>query len=306
MSVEVRDLTRLFGEQVAVGRISFNAKPGDIMGFLGPNGAGKSTTMKIITGYLPPTSGEVKVCGLDVQNQTLQVKKKIGYLPENNPLYPDMYVHEFLHFAGSIYISSKKKLNNAVMEMVELCGLTHEQNKKIGELSKGYRQRVGLAQALLHDPPVLILDEPTTGLDPNQIIEIRELIKNISKEKTVIFSTHIMQEAQALCNKVVIINKGRIVADDMPEKLKISEIAVIKIIVEFKEKASAKALKKIKGVLDVQRIRDFEYLISSESETDVRPELFLFATDHGLTLIRLNQLDNSMEDVFRELTSNKK
>jgi len=306
MSVEVRDLTRLFGEQVAVGRISFNAKPGDIMGFLGPNGAGKSTTMKIITGYLPPTSGEVKVCGLDVQNQTLQVKKKIGYLPENNPLYPDMYVHEFLHFAGSIYISSKKKLNIAIMEMVELCGLTREQNKKIGELSKGYRQRVGLAQALLHDPPVLILDEPTTGLDPNQIIEIRELIKNISKEKTVIFSTHIMQEAQALCNKVVIINKGRIVADDMPEKLKISEIAVIKIIVEFKEKASVKALKKIKGVLDVQRVRDFEYLISSESETDVRPELFLFATDHGLTLIRLNQLDNSMEDVFRELTSNKK
>jgi len=306
MSVEVRDLTRLFGEQVAVGRISFNAKPGDIMGFLGPNGAGKSTTMKIITGYLPPTSGEVKVCGLDVQNQTLQVKKKIGYLPENNPLYPDMYVHEFLHFAGSIYISSKKKLNIAIMEMVELCGLTREQNKKIGELSKGYRQRVGLAQALLHDPPVLILDEPTTGLDPNQIIEIRELIKNISKEKTVIFSTHIMQEAQALCNKVVIINKGRIVADDMPEKLKISEIAVIKIIVEFKEKASVKALKKIKGVLDVQRVRDFEYLISSESETDVRPELFLFATNHGLTLIRLNQLDNSMEDVFRELTSNKK
>ncbi len=306
MSVEVRDLTRLFGNQVAVGRISFKAKPGDIMGFLGPNGAGKSTTMKIIAGYLPPTSGEVKVCGLDVQNQTLQVKKRIGYLPENNPLYLDMYVHEFLRFAGSMYISSKRKLNNSIMEMVEFCGLTHEQNKKIGTLSKGYRQRVGLAQSLLHDPPVLILDEPTTGLDPNQIIEIRELIKDVSKEKTVIFSTHIMQEVQALCNKVVIINKGRIVADDMPEKLKISETEEIKIVVEFKEKASVKALKKIKGIVDVQRVKNFEYLISSKSETDVRPELFLFATDHGLTLIRLNQLDSSMEDVFRQLTNNKK
>lgn len=303
MSVEVRDLTKIFGRQIAVGRISFTAKPGDIMGFLGPNGAGKSTTMKIITGYLPPTTGEVTVCGMDVENQTLQVKKKIGYLPENNPLYLDMYVHEFLRFAGSMYISPKRKLNNSIMEMVEFCGLTHEQNKKIGALSKGFRQRVGLAQALLHDPQVLILDEPTTGLDPNQIIEIRELIKTISKEKTVIFSTHIMQEVQALCNKVVIINKGRIVADDMPEKLKISKTEEVKIVVEFKEKASMKALRKIKGVLDVQRIRNFEYMISSESETDVRPELFLFATDHGLTMIRLNQLDSSMEDVFRQLTN---
>jgi ABC-2 type transport system ATP-binding protein len=260
--------------------------------------------MKIITGYLPPTSGEVLVCGLDVQNKPLEVKKKIGYLPENNPLYLDMYVHEFLRFAGSLYIPSKKKLKNAIKEMVEICSLTREQNKKIGALSKGYRQRVGLAQALLHNPPVLILDEPTTGLDPNQIIEIRELIKNVSKEKTVIFSTHIMQEVQALCNKVVIINKGRIVADDMPEKLQISETEAIRIVVEFKENADVRALKKIKGVIEVKQFKDFEYLITSEKESDVRPDLFTFATQHGLTLIRLNQLDSSMEDVFRQLTKN--
>ncbi len=302
MSVEVRDLVKVFDKQVAVDRISFEARPGDIMGFLGPNGAGKSTTMKIITGYLPPTSGEVKVCGLDVQTHPLEVKKKIGYLPENNPLYPDMYVHEFLRFSGSMYISSKKKLKAAVKEMIGICGLTPEQNKKIGALSKGYRQRVGLAQALLHDPPVLILDEPTTGLDPNQIVEIRELITKVSREKTVIFSTHIMQEVQALCNKVVIINKGRVVANDMPEKLQVSETEEIKIIVEFKEKASVSSLKKINGVTGVKKIKDFEYLITSNKEVDVRPELFMFATGNGLTLIRLNQLDSSMEDVFRQLT----
>ena len=302
MSVEVRDLVKVFDKQVAVDRISFEARPGDIMGFLGPNGAGKSTTMKIITGYLPPTSGEVKVCSLDVQTHPLEVKKKIGYLPENNPLYPDMYVHEFLSFSGSMYISSKKKLKAAVKEMIGICGLTPEQNKKIGALSKGYRQRVGLAQALLHDPPVLILDEPTTGLDPNQIVEIRELITKVSREKTVIFSTHIMQEVQALCNKVVIINKGRVVANDMPEKLQVSEMEEIKIIVEFKEKASVSALKKINGVTGVKKIKDFEYLITSKKEVDVRPELFMFATGNGLTLIRLNQLDSSMEDVFRQLT----
>lgn len=304
MSVEVRDLTKVCGKQVAVNRISFNARPGDIMGFLGPNGAGKSTTMKIITGYLPPTTGVAIVCGLDVENKPLEVKKKIGYLPENNPLYLDMYVHEFLDFAGSLYIPSKKKLKNAIKEMVEICSLTKEQNKKIGALSKGYRQRVGLAQALLHNPPVLILDEPTTGLDPNQIIEIRELIKNVSKEKTVIFSTHIMQEVQALCNKVVIINKGRIVADDMPEKLQISETEAIRIVVEFKENADVSALKKIKGVIEVKQFKDFEYLVTTAKESDVRPDLFMFATQHGLTLIRLNQLDSSMEDVFRQLTKN--
>ncbi len=306
MSVEVRNLTKIFDQQEAVSRVSFDAQPGDIMGFLGPNGAGKSTTMKIITGYLPPTSGTVRVCGLDVENQPLSVKKKIGYLPENNPLYLDMYVHEFLRFSGSLYIPSRKKLHRAVKEMVNICGLTPEQNKKIGALSKGYRQRVGLAQALLHDPPVLILDEPTTGLDPNQIVEIRELITSVSREKTVIFSTHIMQEVQALCNKVVIINKGRIVANDMPEKLQISESEEIKIVVEFLEEASIKSLKKIPGVTGVKKVKDFEYLITSGKDTDIRPDLFMFATHNGLTLIRLNQLDSSMEDVFRQLTKNVK
>ncbi len=304
MSVEVRNLIKVFDKQEAVSRISFDAQPGDIMGFLGPNGAGKSTTMKIIAGYLPPTSGTVKVCGLDVENRPLGIKKKIGYLPENNPLYGDMYVHEFLRFSGSMYLSSKRKLKEAVKEMVHICGLTKEQNKKIGALSKGYRQRVGLAQALLHDPPVLILDEPTTGLDPNQIVEIRELITSVSKQKTVIFSTHIMQEVQALCNKVVIINKGRVIANDIPEKLQISKAEEIKIVVEFMENASEESLKKIKGVTGVKKIKDFEYLISSEKESDVRPDLFMFATSNGLTLIRLNQLDSSMEDVFRQLTKN--
>jgi len=290
--------------QKAVDRITFNVRPGDIMGFLGPNGAGKSTTMKIITGYLPLTEGTVMVCGQDVQLHAHDIKKKIGYLPENNPLYPDMYVREYLSFVGSLFIKSRPRLRAAVEDMVEKCGLTQEVSKKIGALSKGYRQRVGLAQALLHDPPVLILDEPTTGLDPNQIIEIRTLIKEVSKDKTVIFSTHIMQEVQAMCNKVIIINRGRIVANDVPEKLRISEMETNKIIVEFKEEIDTKEVTKIKGVIKVDQLRQFEYRITAEKDIDVRPALFKFATEQGMTLIRLNQLDNSMEEVFRQLTKN--
>ncbi len=302
MSVEVRRLTKIFGKQKAVDRITFTAKTGDIMGFLGPNGAGKSTTMKIITGYLPPTEGSVLVKGYDVQQQTMKVKKNIGYLPENNPLYPDMYVKEYLRFIGRIHALSGSGMPAAIEDIINRCGLEDEQHKKIGALSKGYRQRVGLAQALLHDPPVLILDEPTTGLDPNQIIEIRQLIKSISKEKTVIFSTHILQEVQAICNKVIIINKGRIVADDVPEKLKLSDADSNKILVEFKEPVNPAQIMKIRGVLKVEEIRNHEYRISSDKEIDVRPALFQFAADNGFTLIRLNQLDNSIEDVFRQLT----
>jgi ABC-2 type transport system ATP-binding protein len=304
MSVEVRRLTKNFGLQKAVDRITFNVRPGDIMGFLGPNGAGKSTTMKIITGYLPQTEGTVMVCGKDVETHPHEIKKNIGYLPENNPLYPDMYIREYLTFVGSLYINSKAKLREAVAQMIKKCGLSAEANKKIGALSKGYRQRVGLAQALLHDPPVLILDEPTTGLDPNQIIEIRTLIKEVSKDKTVIFSTHIMQEVQALCNKIIIINRGRIVANDVPEKLRISEMETNKIIVEFKEAINTDELMKINGVMKVDQLRQFEYRITAKKEIDVRPALFKFATDSGYTLIRLNQLDNSMEEVFRQLTKN--
>lgn len=212
MSIEVNKITKLYGEQKALNDVSFSIKSGEIVGFLGPNGAGKSTLMKIISCYLPPSAGTIKVCGLDVMEQSMEVRKKVGYLPEHNPLYLDMYVKEYLEFVGRFY--DVKKLNDRVKEMVEITGLTIEQNKKIGQLSKGYRQRVGLAQAIIHDPQVLILDEPTTGLDPNQLVEIRNLIKELGKNKTVMLSTHIMQEVQAICERAIIINHGKIVADD--------------------------------------------------------------------------------------------
>ena len=215
MSIQVQNLTKIYGEQRAVNDITFDVNPGEIVGFLGPNGAGKSTTMKIATGYLPATSGTVSVCGFDVQKKPMDVRRNIGYLPEHNPLYLDMYVKEFLEFVGSLYKIKGKALANRITEVIDLVGLTLEQKKKIGQLSKGYRQRVGLAQALIHNPPVLILDEPTTGLDPNQLAEIRQVIRTIGKEKTVIFSTHIMQEVEAICDRVVIINKGNIVADNL-------------------------------------------------------------------------------------------
>ncbi len=219
MSLQVQQLTKIYGAQRALDDISFSVRKGEIVGFLGPNGAGKSTTMKIATTYLPPTSGSVWVEGINVEHQPIEVKKMIGYLPEHNPLYLDMYVHEYLQFVGSVYGLRGTALRIRVRELVEMCGLVREQNKRIEALSKGYRQRVGLAQALIHNPQVLILDEPTSGLDPNQILEIRKLIKAISDNKTVIFSTHIMQEVQALCDRVIIINKGKIVADDSIENL---------------------------------------------------------------------------------------
>lgn len=219
MSLQVQQVTKIYGGQKAVDNISFSIQKGEIVGFLGPNGAGKSTTMKIATTYLPPTSGSVWVEGINVEEQPIEVKKVIGYLPEHNPLYLDMFVHEYLQFVGSVYGLKGSNLKRRVQELVEMCGLTREQNKRIEALSKGYRQRVGLAQALIHSPQVLILDEPTSGLDPNQILEIRKLIKDISREKTVIFSTHIMQEVEALCDRVIIISKGKIVADDLLENL---------------------------------------------------------------------------------------
>ena len=304
MSIEVRGLTKVFGEQVAVNNLSFTAKKGEIVGFLGPNGAGKSTTMKIITGYIPPSEGSITVCGFDVVNQAIQSRRNIGYLPEHNPLYLDMYVHEYLHFVGSLHISSGQFLKQRVPEMIEMCGLTREQNKLIGALSKGYRQRVGLAQALLHDPEVLILDEPTTGLDPNQIIEIRELIRRVSKDKIVIFSTHIMQEVQALCSRVLIINNGNLVADDVPDNLKNIQKESVVISVEFKEMVEAELFSKINGVLSV-KTKDNFILIEAERQIDIRADIFKFATENGLTLIGMNQEASTMEDVFRQLTQNK-
>lgn len=303
MSIEVKNLTKVFNTQVAVNNISFRAQKGEIIGFLGPNGAGKSTTMKIITGYIPPTEGTVKVCGFDVVNSPIQSRQNIGYLPEHNPLYLDMYVHEYLRFVGSLHISNRRFIRERVLEMIELCGLKKEQNKLIRALSKGFRQRVGLAQALLHDPEVLILDEPTTGLDPNQIIEIRGLIRNISKHKIVIFSTHIMQEVQALCSRVLIINNGRLVADDVPDNLKNIQKESIIISVEFKEKIDPELIKSIEGVLSVKQ-KDQFILVEADKDVDVRPAIFKFAGEKGFTLLGMNQEANSMEDVFRKLTQN--
>lgn len=302
MSVTITNLTKVFGEQRAVDNISFEAKPGLITGFLGPNGAGKSTTMKIATSYLPPTSGEVLVCDIDVVQKPAEVRKVIGYLPEHNPLYLEMYVREYLAFIGKVHGLSGKQLTSRVEEIIALCGLTKEQNKKIEMLSKGYRQRVGLAQALIHDPKVLILDEPTTGLDPNQIVEIRNLIKSISAEKTVILSTHIMQEVQALCDRVVVINNGKVVANNAIDQLKLEARPVTIIKVEFSESVEKEALLQIKGVEDVEMSKPGHYVLSSKADRDIRPDIFKFATENNITLVGLSQEEVTMENIFQDLT----
>jgi len=306
MSVVVSDLVKTYGTQNAVDHISFQAATGEIVGFLGPNGAGKSTTMKIATCYIPPTSGTIKVAGYDVVDSPMEVRRKVGYLPEHNPLYLDMYVHEYLSFAGSLYGLSSSQLKSRVPEMVDVCGLNIEQNKKIGALSKGYRQRVGLAQALIHNPEVLILDEPTTGLDPNQIVEIRNLIKNIAKEKTIIFSTHIMQEVQAICDRVVIINRGKIVADSKVGELKNVVSSENIITVEFEKDIEITHLQDIEGVIEVTKQGVGKYQIRSKPEVDVRAAIFRKAADQSWTLVGLKQEERSIENIFRELTGNKK
>ncbi|HZY80041.1 MAG TPA: gliding motility-associated ABC transporter ATP-binding subunit GldA [Cyclobacteriaceae bacterium] len=301
MSITVRNLTKVYGSRAAVDNVSFQIGRGEVVGFLGPNGAGKSTTMKILTGYLPPTEGSVLVCDQEVSQQR-SVRKTIGYLPEHNPLYLDMYVHEFLDFVGKVYGIHGSSLKKRVAEIVEQCGLTIEQNKKIEMLSKGYRQRVGLAQALLHDPQVLILDEPTTGLDPNQIVEIRQLIKSISANKTVLFSTHIMQEVQALCDRAIVINKGTIVADATIKDL-VSRNEGVKIFVaEFETPIATTDLLEIEGVDDVQELTPSSFKLITNSGTDIRPSIFRFAADKNLSLLGLRQEENSLESVFRDLT----
>jgi len=300
MSLQVTSLTKQYGQQRAVDDISFTVKRGDVVGFLGPNGAGKSTTMKIITGFLPPTSGTVWVEGMDVTSQAIDVKKIVGYLPEHNPLYLDMYVHEYLHFAGKLYHLHGSKLKQRTAEVIERCGLTLEQNKKIEALSKGYRQRVGLAQALIHDPSVLILDEPTSGLDPNQIVEIRKLIKEVSKDKTVLFSTHIMQEVEALCDRVIVINRGHIVADDRLDSILKGRNKTNAVIVEFEGAVPTAELMQLPGVQEVIRQDEKKFKIIATG--DIRPELFRFAADKKLSLIGLRQEENSLEDIFRGLT----
>ena len=298
MSIEVKNLFKYYGQQAAVNDVSFSVKQGEILGFLGPNGAGKSTTMKIITGFIPSHSGEVTVCGLKVDVDNLEARKLIGYLPENNPLYLDMYVKEYLEFVGGIY--KINKLKSRVNEMIDAVGLGIEQNKKIGALSKGYRQRVGLAQAIIHDPKVLILDEPTSGLDPNQLVEIRELIRTIGKEKTVMFSTHIMQEAEAICDRLVIINNGRIVANDRALSLQEKNEEQTSYI-EFDQVVSKSQLTKIVGVKKVEAVKN-GWLVSADQKIDLNKEIALHAQQEGWLILTLKTEKKTLEEVFRNLT----
>ncbi|MBK7037538.1 MAG: gliding motility-associated ABC transporter ATP-binding subunit GldA [Bacteroidetes bacterium] len=298
MSIKVEHITKVYGEKKAVNDISFEVQAGEIIGFLGPNGAGKSTTMKILTCFIPQTSGKASVCGFDTEKQSMDVRKNIGYLPEHNPLYPEMYVKEYLEFAARLH--NMKSPKKRIDEMIAMTGLTVEQKKKIGQLSKGYRQRVGLAQAMLHDPKVLIMDEPTSGLDPNQLAEIRSLIKNIGKEKTVILSTHIMQEVQAICSRVIIINKGKIVADDTVEGLKSHQKGLTLVQVEFKESIDKSLLSKINGIHKVTG--DNQLTIEYSGDEDIREILFRFAVENKYTLLNLNIEKQSLEDVFQQVT----
>jgi len=298
MSIEVTNLTKFYGEQAAVRDISFSVAKGEIVGFLGPNGAGKSTTMKIITGFIPSSAGEVKVCGMTVDVDNLKTRQLIGYLPENNPLYLDMYVREYLEFVGNIYKVSNVK--DRVSDMVKAVGLEVEQAKKIGALSKGYRQRVGLAQAIIHDPQVLILDEPTSGLDPNQLAEIRDLIKKIGKSKTVMLSTHIMQEVEAICDRVVIINKGQIVANDTADHLQI-DLTHQTVYVEFDAEISRNALTKINDVNKVEAVGK-GWLIEGIGAEDLRKTVAQFAQNNNLLVLTLRVEEKSLEEVFKQLT----
>jgi ABC-2 type transport system ATP-binding protein len=300
MSVETRQITKLFGKQKALDEVSFSIKKGELVGFLGPNGAGKSTMMKIITGFLPVDSGEVLVNGQIIVSKNLEIRKNIGYLPEHNPLYTDLYVKEFLEITAGFYKLKNTKLR--VAEMVEITGLGDEQHKKIRALSKGYRQRVGLAQALIHNPSVLILDEPTTGLDPNQLEEIRHLIREISREKTVMLSSHIMQEVEAVCNRVIIINKGKIVADGGINEIKSGKINRNQIVVaEFSESMKSEMLLSVHGVKNAV-LNGNIWEIESSGETDIRPLIFQFAVDNKLTILTLNEKQQNLENVFHQLT----
>ena len=299
MSILVNHITKTYGSQKALNNVSFEVGDNQIVGFLGPNGAGKSTMMKILTCYIPPTEGDAKVCGFDILTQSLEVRKLIGYLPEHNPLYLDMYVKEFLEFVGDLH--KIKQVKNRVNEMIDMTGLQLEQNKKIGALSKGYRQRVGLAQAMIHDPKVLIMDEPTTGLDPNQLEEIRTLIKSLGTQKTVMLSTHIMQEGEAICDRVIIINKGEIVANDSTRTLQQNSTKQI-ITVEFDGIVDAALLKTIPEIEQVKLVQNNIWQLSTTSKNDVRKEIFNFAVAHSIGVLTLNKEEQKMEDVFKELT----
>ena len=298
MSVSVNHITKIYGKQKVLNTISFEIGAGEVVGFLGPNGAGKSTMMKILTGYITQSEGEVRVCGINVLNNSIESRKKIGYLPENNPLYLDMYVREFLSFIADIHKVKNKK--DRVNEMIELTGLSPEKSKKIRQLSKGYRQRVGLAAALIHDPEVLILDEPTTGLDPNQLKEIRVLIKSIAAKKTIMLSTHIMQEVEAICDRAIIIRKGEIVADNKLEILQNKGAEIIEV--EFQNPLLISVLENIKEVKRVVQKSETRFELISEDSQDIRPLISQFAIDNSNLVVSMQKREEKMEDIFQNLT----
>lgn len=301
MSIEISNVSKFYGEQKALDNITLSIKSGEILGLLGPNGAGKSTLMKIITCFIPPTQGKVTVNGYDISENSLEVRKQVGYLPENNPLYTEMYIREYLEFVAGI---NKMKADKTLIDdIIATTGLQPEQNKKIAQLSKGYRQRVGLAQALLPSPNVLILDEPTSGLDPNQLVDIRNLIKEAGKEKTVLLSTHIMQEVEAVCDRVVIIDKGKIIADDSTSNItqyNQKEISVISV--EFDGEIDAALIEKIDGISDVKKVTGNQWVVESDSKEDIRNKLFKLAVENKRTILSLNKEKESLEKVFHKLT----
>jgi len=301
MSIEVKNLLKEYGEQKAVNNISFKVNKGEIVGFLGPNGAGKSTTMKIITGYLQQTGGEAFVCGINVAENPLETKKKIGYLPELNALYYDMYVREYLGFVAEVHKITNQK--EKVESVIELTGLKIESKKKIGQLSKGYKQRVGLAAALIHDPEVLILDEPTSGLDPNQIVEIREVIKKQGQNKTVLFSSHILQEVEAICDRVIIINKGQLVADDKLSNLQKGDRSDHIVVIQFKEPVKKDLLEKINGVSKVEEAQTATYKLYTANPEGVRKQLLEIALQQNLNIVSLQSESHSLENIFKTLTN---
>lgn len=301
MSVSVNNLAKKYGKQLAVDHISFQLNEGEITGFIGPNGSGKSTTMKSICGLITPDSGTIEIFGKNVSEDLIEVKRKIGYLPENNPLYYDQYIAEYLGYVGKMY--GIHKLSNRIKEIIELTGLVPERNKKIGQLSKGYKQRVGIAQALIHDPQVLILDEPTTGLDPNQLIEIRELVKNIATSKTVLLSTHILQEVEAICHKVIMINNGKIVANESTEQINKTFVQVQTIRVEFKNELTDEKIALLPGITAWKKEKENVWLIESSTNEDIRENIFNFAMENKNGILEMQTIRRSLEDTFRELSA---
>lgn len=304
MSVKVQALTKLYGEQKAINQLNFDIEEGQIVGLLGPNGAGKSSTMKILTGFLPQSSGKAWVHGMDTETDSLAIRRIIGYLPESNPLYLDMYVKEYLAYVAGFYQLSA--VDKQIARMVEITGLGLEQHKKIGQLSKGYRQRVGLAQAMIHEPKVLILDEPTSGLDPNQLADIRTLIQEIGKSKTIILSTHIMQEVEAMCQRVIIINRGELVADDAVKKLQQRVQGESVVEVEFSQPINEAVLRQLGNVNGLRKTGDNSYEVRATGKDDLRKILFDFAVGQGVSVLNMNKKENSLEEVFRNLTTKKK